>query len=65
MELSNKDYREETSGKKRLLYHCPLAKKRQRVMAEAESPGTVRRFTPEEIFLENLKRLNWKGEFST
>lgn len=65
MKLSSKEYREETNGKKRIFYHYPLARKRQRTTAPPQPPGVVRHFTEEEIFLVNLKRLNWKGEFQT
>ena len=45
------------------LYMCPLAKKRQRVMAEAQPAGLIKRYTEEEIFLYKLKnapRVQWE-----
>lgn len=48
---------EEINHKKSIIYHSPLAKKTQRTMASPEASGPVRKFSEEEIWLENLRRL--------
>ena len=57
---------EEINHKKSIIYHPPLAKKMQRTIAQPEMPGPVRKFSEEEIWLENLKRLSFpKGGLMT
>ena len=44
---------EEINHKKSIIYHPPM----QRTMAQPGASGPVRKFSEEEIWLENLKRL--------
>jgi len=44
---------EEINHKKSIIYHSPM----QRTMAPPEASGPVKKFSEEEIWLENLRRL--------
>jgi len=41
---------------KKTIYKSPLPRKKQRVMARAELPGKVKRFSEEQIFLFKIRR---------
>ena len=49
--------KEQTQALKSLFYTPPLPRKKQRVVHHKGRSGRVRRFTEEEIFKENLKRI--------
>ena len=65
MNVTKDFYLNETQRKKRQFYQAPLRRKKQRVSAPAELAGPVKQWSQEEIFLENLKRFAWKGNFQT
>lgn len=49
--------REETVGKKKLIYRSPLTRKAQRCVHHRGRAGKVKRFTEEEIFLYLLRKV--------
>jgi len=48
--------RSETIKMKKIIYKCPLARKRQRCVHSKEKHGEVKTFSEEEIFLYKVKK---------
>ena len=57
MELDNPSYCEETNAKKRLIYRCPLPRKKQRVVSKKQRNGKVRVYTEEQKLLYVLRKM--------